>query len=159
MHVCWKKAVNIHRLRRWLYRCACRCFLRSDTCEGDCYLLPVKCQLILYVFRYLFCILSYCIYIVPLHQKLGFPYLNFRFPCLSCIRVLLFPFRNPINPDTLSFGGISTSMWIWSGPPSASMIFTPFHLHRSRSIFPISPLCSPQNIFLLYFGANTIWYL
>ena len=25
---------------------------------------------------------------------------------------LLFPLRNPMNPDTLSFGGISTSIWI-----------------------------------------------
>ena len=76
---------------------------------------------------------------MPLHQKLGFPYLYFRFPCLSCIRVLLFPFRNPINPDTLSFGGISTSMWIWLGHPSASMVFTPFHLHHSRSISLFPP--------------------
>lgn len=49
----------------------------------------------------------------------------------------LLPFRNPMKLETDSFGGISTSMWRWSGHTSASAIFTPFHSHSSLRIFPI----------------------
>ena len=61
--------------------------------------------------------------------------------------------------DTEILGGISTSIWMWSGHTSASIIRTPFHSHSCRSILPISALFSPKNTFLRYFGANTIWYL
>ncbi len=71
----------------------------------------------------------------------------------------LLPFRYPIICDTLYFGGISTSMWTWSGHNSASIIFIPFREHSSLSILPISFLNLPYIICLLYFGANTIWYL
>ena len=72
---------------------------------------------------------------------------------------LLFPLRNPMKLDTLILGGISTSMWIWSGHTSASIIVTPFHPHNSHKIFPISARFSLYNTFRRYFGANTIWYL
>ena len=39
-------------------------------------------------------------------------YLNFILPHLWYIIRLLFPFRNPMNPDTLIFGGIVINMWI-----------------------------------------------
>lgn len=73
--------------------------------------------------------------------------------------MLLFPFKNPIIPDTLYFGGISISICTWSGHTSASIIVIPFHLHNSLNIFPISNLLLSKNTFLLYFGANTTWYL
>ena len=38
-------------------------------------------------------------------------------------------------------------------------MFTPFHSHSCLSIFPIATRFSQKNTFLLYFGANTIWYL
>ena len=56
--------------------------------------------------------------------------------------------------DTATFGGISMSIWIWSGHISASMIFIFFQLRSVRSISPISLRFSPWNTFLLYFGAN-----
>ena len=46
----------------------------------------------------------------PLHQKFLDPYLYFKFACLSNIISELFPFRYPINCDTLKFGGISASI-------------------------------------------------
>ena len=52
-------------------------------------------------------------------------------------------FRNPMNHDTAIFGGISTNIWTWSGQTSASIMFTPFHLHNSLNIFPISTFFSP----------------
>lgn len=73
--------------------------------------------------------------------------------------MLLFPFKNPIIHDTLYFGGISISICTWSGHTSASIIVIPFHLHNSLNIFPISNLLLSKNTFLLYFGANTTWYL
>ena len=81
------------------------------------------------------------------------------FPHFWYMMTLLFPFKNPIKPDTLIFGGISTSMCTWSGHISASIIFTPFHSHNCLSIFPIASRFSLKNTFLRYFGANTIWYL
>ena len=44
----------------------------------------------------------------------------FRFACLSNIIRLLFPLRNPMNCATLKYGGMLTSMCMWSGHASAS---------------------------------------
>ena len=79
----------------------------------------------------------------PLHQNSRFLYLNLRFPHFSYIIKLLFPLRNPIKLDILIFGGISKSICTWSGHIFASIMFTPFHLHSSLSIAPISNLFSP----------------
>ena len=38
----------------------------------------------------------------------------------------LFPFKYPINCDTLQLGGILTNIWMWSGQASASNISTFF---------------------------------
>ena len=38
--------------------------------------------------------------------------------------------------DTESFGGIATSMCMWSGQTSASIISTPFHSHSFLKILP-----------------------
>lgn len=46
----------------------------------------------------------YCRHIVPSDQYL-FPNLHFKFACLSNIIRALFPFRYPMKPDTLIFGG------------------------------------------------------
>lgn len=136
--------------------------VRSDTCErlllttrkqvhhlSERHLVAylVFFQLVLYVLCYSLCILSNCIHIVASSL---FPYLNFRFPCLSWNITLLFPFRYPMKLHMLIFGGISTNMCTWSGQISAI---------DSLSIFPISTRYFCSNIFLLYFGANTIWYL
>ena len=48
---------------------------------------------------------------------------------------------------------------MWSGHTSASIIFTPFLLHSADNILAISCLSFPYATILLYFGANTIWYL
>ena len=81
------------------------------------------------------------------------------FPYFWNIIRLLFPFRYPMKLLTLIFGGILTSRCIWSGHTSPSIISTPFHWHNCRSISRISVRFSPKNTFLLYFGANTMWYL
>jgi len=65
----------------------------------------------------------------------------------------------PINSDTLIFGGISTSIWIWSGHASACIIWTSFRLHNILNIFAMSCFNSPYITFLRNFGAKTIWYL
>ena len=38
-------------------------------------------------------------------------------------------------------------------------VFTFFHSHNCRRIFPISLRFSPKNTLRRYFGANTMWYL
>ena len=45
---------------------------------------------------------------------------------------------------------------VWASP---SILSTPFHAHSVRSISLISNRLSSKNTFLLYFGANTMWYL
>ena len=93
------------------------------------------------------------------HSKCRFPYLYFRLANWSKIIRLLFPLRIPTNLLTLIFGGIVTSMCIWSLHALASMISTPSHRsHICRNIFPIAALYFPYMICLRYFGANTIWY-
>ena len=99
----------------------------------------------------LFCILSYCIYIVSSTSKWSASILIFHIAHFWYIMTLLFPFRNPMKIDILIFGGISTNMCTWSGHASAYKSFTPFRSHNCLSIFPIS--C------LLYFGAKTMWHL
>ena len=91
-------------------------------------------------------------------HKNGVLYLYFRFACLSKIIKLLFPLRYPINCDTLRYGGMHTSIWIWSGHASASIISTFFCSHSFLSISPMSCLSFPYISFLLNFGAKTIWY-
>ena len=56
---------------------------------------------------------------------------------LNIIKLLL-PFKYPMKLDTEYLGGISTSIWMWSGYTSASIIFTFFHSHSFLSISPIS---------------------
>ena len=67
--------------------------------------------------------------------------------------------RYPINCDTLYLGGILTSIWMWSGHASASIISTPLYSHNFLIILPISDFICPYITCLRYFGANTIWYL
>lgn len=81
------------------------------------------------------------------------------FPYFWNISNALFPLRYPMNPETLILGGILTSICMWSGHTSPSIISTPFHWQSWRSISRISRLFSAKNTFRLYFGANTIWYL
>ena len=47
------------------------------------------------------------------------------------------PLRYPTKPETDIFGGISTSMWMWSGQTSASTIVTCLNSQSFRRIFPI----------------------
>src|SRR5699024_12797816 len=72
---------------------------------------------------------------------------------------LLFPFKYPINCDTLNFGGIMTNIWIWSLHAFASCISTFFLSQSSLIICPILFLYFPYIICLLYFGAKTRFYL
>ena len=72
---------------------------------------------------------------------------------------LLFPFKNPMNSNTLAFGGIVTNIWIWFLHTFASIISTLSHRsHICLNIFPIAALYFSYIICLRYFGANTIWY-
>ena len=67
------------------------------------------------------------------------------------------PFKYPTKLDTEILGGISTSICIWSGHTSASIILTPgFLLHKVDNILAISCFNLPYATNLLYFGANTI---
>ena len=63
-----------------------------------------------------------------------------------------------MNCAILIYGGILTSICMWSTHASASIISTPFCSHSFRNISPISFFNVPYISFLRYFGANTIWY-
>ena len=75
------------------------------------------------------------------------------------ISTLLFPFKYPIKPLTLNFGGIEINMCTWSEQTSTSCMITFFHSHKLLRIAPTSSLFWWKNTFLLYFGAKTTWYL
>ena len=94
----------------------------------------------------------------PRHQKLLEPYLYFKFACRSKIINVLLPLRYPRNCAILMCGGILTSICIWSGHASASIICTFFCSHNFRSICPISFFSFPYISFLLNFGANAILF-
>ena len=84
----------------------------------------------------------------PRHPKYLFPYLYFKFTCLSNIINVLFPFRYPTKLDTLILGGNSASICTWSGQFSASIIFTPFHLHSVLNIrYILFSICYLPSIF------------
>lgn len=120
----------------------------------------VLCKLISDILRNYFLVPPYCIHIVePLHQNCRFPYLYFRFACRSNIISELFPLRYPINCDTLYLGGMLTSIWIWSGQVSASIISTPLYSHSFLRMLPISVRICPYIACLRYFGAKTMCYL
>lgn len=70
-----------------------------------------------------------------------------------------FSFEVSHEPRNAHFGRRLTSICMWSGHTSPSIISTPFHWQSWRSISRISRLFSAKNTFRLYFGANTIWYL
>ena len=57
------------------------------------------------------------------------------------------------NCATLRYGGILTNIWISSGHACILMISTFFSSHHFLIIYP-----NLLFIFLLYFGANTMWY-
>ena len=89
---------------------------------------------------YRFCVYSDRAHVKPVAQKFRFPNLYFKFACRSNIIIALFPFRYPINCDTLYLGGMLTSRCTWSGIICPSIISTPFHRHKSFMIFCISSL-------------------
>ena len=82
----------------------------------------------------------------------------FKFACRPKIIKLLFPLRYPINCAILICGGILTSICMWSGHASASMMSTSFCSHSFLRICPISFFNVPYISFLRYFGAKTMWY-
>ncbi len=131
----------------WRNRPPLVCHLRSEPLIFkwiyqfcDCYLFRyfIFLQLVRYIFFYLFCIFTYCIYIISSTPKLSISIFIFHICIFWYINKLLLPFRNPTKLATLSLGGISKSICIWSTHTSASIILTPFHSHNCRRIAPIS---------------------
>ena len=126
----------------------------------DAYLVGylILLELIFDILLYLLFISAYRIHIVLSGPEMLLPYLYLRFAWRSNIIKLLLPLRYPIICDTLYFGGILSSIWIWSGHASASIISIPFCWHNCLYIFPIFALISLYIAILLYLGANTTWY-
>lgn len=97
------------------------------------YLLPLKSGLfflrliilfldiLLYCF---FCYIPHCSNIISSGPKALF-HLFCTSGCLSKIIRALFPFKYPINSDTLIFGGMLTQRCTWSGHTAPSIISTP----------------------------------
>ena len=73
-----------------------------------------------------------------LPKKGLFPYLYFKFACLSKIINANFPFKYPMNDDTLNFGGIITNICTWSLIKCPSIISTPLYRQSVLNISPIS---------------------
>ena len=116
-----------------------------------------------YILRFLFpYVFPYCTFIQPhctYAQNFLFPYLYFKFECLSNIISKLFPFKYPMKYDTLYFGGVDTKICTWSTIKCPSIISTPLYLHNFVSIFPILLLYWLSITFHLYLGVNIIWFL
>lgn len=93
-------------------------------------------------FPHIFALLS-CYFLPYLHRILYTKKFYFHIYILNLhtsqiLLMYFFPFKYPMNEDTLNFSGIITYICIWSG-------------HTSTLIASTS--------FLLNFDANTIWYL
>ena len=101
------------------------------------------------IFQHIFFLLTTSAFITtvdtkyPFAQKLLFPYLYFKFACLSNIINDDFPFKYPMKFDIAIFGGILTNIWIWSLIACTSMISTPLYSHSCLMILPISLLIFP----------------
>ena len=136
----------------------CNGMVRSDTCkslllatlervfvlsESQLILKFVFFKLVLDILCDLFGIFTYCVYLVTSAPKRSVAVLVFQICMPLMYEQTAFSFENPMKRDALILGGISTSMWIWSGHTSASIIVTPFHPHNSLRIFPISARFSP----------------
>ena len=77
-----------------------------------------------------------CFFLSYLYQNSRFRYLSFNSPNCSYSIVLRFPFRYPIKLHTAIFGGIATSIWIWS-----DTLLLRWFLHLSiRITASVSPL-------------------
>ncbi len=103
-----------------------------------CYL--IFFQLILDIFRGFLCVLPNCVHIISPTPELPASVLELHIRKSLVYYLAAFSFKKPANPDTLIFGGISTSMCTCPIHTSASMIFTPFQLHKSLNIPPIAIL-------------------
>ena len=68
-------------------------------------------------------------------------------------------YASPALMATLYWGGILTSIWIWSGQVSASIISTPIYSHSFLRMLLISVRICPCIASLRYFGAKTMCYL
>lgn len=112
----------------------------------------IFCYLVFYILLYFLCVFPTVSTKYPLHQKCLFPYLYFKFACLSNIISELFPLRYPTICDTLYLGGIFTSICTWSMQHSASIISISFLSQSILNILPISRLKAPYISLLLYFG-------
>ena len=95
----------------------------------------------------------------PRAQKCLPQYRFFNSVCLSNILIELFPFRYPTTVETEYFGGIHNTKCTWSIWTFPSMISNSLHLHSSRIISRADRPISPFNIWNLYFGHHTKWYL
>ena len=71
------------------------------------------------------------------NQNSLLPYTYFRFANLPYIIRLLFPFRYPMNVDTLIFGGIETNMCMWSSRLILDYLYS-LKAQSSLNIFPTS---------------------
>ena len=106
-------------------------------------------KLISDILCYYFLVPPYCIHIVAFAPKLPISVLVLQ------IRMSV-KLRYPINCDTLYLGGILTSIWIWSGQVSASIISTPLYSHSFLRMLPISARICPYIACLRFFGAKTM---
>ena len=142
---------------RILKSAICILFLERVVGENYPQLFPkfIFFQLIFDIFFNLLCILTYCINIVVFTPP-PISIFEFEIPHCPYIIKLLFTLRYPTNDATLIFEGISTNICTRSGHISASIIFTPFYLHNSRRIAPISRPFISKIVFLRYLGATTV---
>ena len=107
-----------------------------------CTTVPLSC---LPLIAFLCTPLSFLYFFLPYQHSIPYtriPYFDIYISYLPTSHILAscLPLRNPIKLATLILGGISTSICMWSIHTSASIMFTPFHLHNSRRIAPISSL-------------------
>ena len=93
---CYYLVLTLKRVFKFLYTQSIQC--------------NVMFLLILNVLSYSYFIQPYCTNIISFSPECRFPNLYFKFACLSNIISALFPFKSPINDDTLILGGMITNI-------------------------------------------------
>ena len=103
----------------------------------------IRLQLMLNVILNLGLILAYCIDVIPTTPKFSIAVFELQIPKLFIDHETTLTLQIAHKTRHTHFGGISSSMWMWSGQHSASTIFTSFHSHNLRRISPMARFFSP----------------
>ena len=125
-----------------------RVYIFLQTYLIACYILL---QLISYILLFCFLFLPTVSTYFPLHQNCLFPYLYFKFACLSNIIKLLFPLRYPIICDTHYTWAVLISAYEYDPDTLLLLWFPLLYIHITFSV------CSQYRLYFSVYSLSSIF--